>query len=65
MTDLLIVTSETDIHADIVINELQKSNIRAIRLNSESFIQKSKYSYEWQASGNPSRITVAILAPLM
>ncbi len=30
MTDLLIVTSETDIHADVVINELQKSNIRAI-----------------------------------
>jgi len=32
MTDILIVTSETDIHADVVINELQQSNIRAIRL---------------------------------
>jgi len=53
MTDLLIVTSETDIHADVVIKELQKSNIRAIRLNSESFIQKSQYFYEWQASGHP------------
>ncbi len=53
MTDLLIVTSETDIHADVVIEELQKSNIRAIRLNSESFIQKSQYFYEWQASGHP------------
>ncbi|MEG4918796.1 MvdC/MvdD family ATP grasp protein [Microcoleus sp. B7-D4] len=55
MTDLLIVTSETDIHADVVINQLQKSNIRAIRLNSESFIQKSKYAYSWQASGNPTQ----------
>ncbi|WP_341739312.1 MvdC/MvdD family ATP grasp protein [Microcoleus sp. CAWBG640] len=55
MTDLLIVTCETDIHADVVINELQKSNIRAIRLNSESFIKKSKYAYSWQASGNPSQ----------
>ncbi|MCC3436117.1 MvdC/MvdD family ATP grasp protein [Microcoleus sp. PH2017_05_CCC_O_A] len=55
MTDLLIVTSETDIHADVVINELQNSNIRAIRLNSESFIKTSKYAYSWQASGNPSQ----------
>lgn len=53
MANFLIVTSEADIHADIVIKELQKSNIRPIRLNSESFIQKSQYFYEWQASGNP------------
>jgi len=55
MTDLLIVTSETDIHADVVINELQQSKVRAIRFNSETFIQKSQYFYEWQASGNPSK----------
>ncbi|MEG4347458.1 hypothetical protein QUB70_29890 [Microcoleus sp. A003_D6] len=55
MTDLLIVTSETDIHADVVIKELEKSNILAIRLNSENFIQTSKYVYSWQASGNPSQ----------
>jgi hypothetical protein len=55
MTDLLIVTSETDIHADVVIKELQESNLRAIRLNSESFIQTSQYFYDWQSSGNPSK----------
>lgn len=55
MIDLLIVTSETEIHADVVINELQQSNVRAIRLNSENFIQTSQYFYEWQASGNPSK----------
>jgi glutathione synthase/RimK-type ligase-like ATP-grasp enzyme len=55
MIDLLIVTSETDIHADVIINELQKSKIRAIRLNSENFIRKAKYVYSWPASGNPSQ----------
>lgn len=55
MTEFLIVTSETDIHADVVINELQQSNVRAIRLKSESFIQTSQDFYEWQASGNPSK----------
>jgi glutathione synthase/RimK-type ligase-like ATP-grasp enzyme len=53
MTDLLIVTSETDNHVNVVIKELQQSNIRSIRLNSESFILTSKYFYEWQASGSP------------
>ena len=53
MTDLLIVTSETDNHVNVVINELHKSDVQAIRLNSESFFQQSQYFYEWQASGNP------------
>lgn len=55
MTDVLIVTSETDNHVNVVIKELQQSDVQAIRLNSESFIQKSQYFYEWQASGNPSQ----------
>ncbi|MEG4501513.1 hypothetical protein QUB05_25445 [Microcoleus sp. F10-C6] len=55
MTDLLIVTSETDNHVNVLINELHKSDVQAIRLNSESFIQQSQYFYEGQASGNPSQ----------
>ena len=39
MTDVLIVTSETDNHVNVVIKELQQSDVQAIRLNSESFIQ--------------------------
>lgn len=50
MTNLLIVTSESDIHADIVIKELQKTQINPIRLNSDSFIRNSTYFYEWQCS---------------
>lgn len=50
MTNLLIVTSESDIHADVVINELQKTQINPIRLNSDSFIRNSTYFYEWQSS---------------
>jgi hypothetical protein len=55
MTDVLIVTSETDNHVNVVIKELQQSDVQAIRLKSESFIQKSQYFYEWQASTNPSQ----------
>ncbi|NEQ69806.1 MAG: hypothetical protein F6K21_30805 [Symploca sp. SIO2D2] len=55
MTNILIVTSESDIHADVVIKELQQSTVKPIRLNSESFIQKSQYCYEWEASGNLSQ----------
>jgi hypothetical protein len=50
MINLLIVTSESDIHADVVIKELQKTHITPIRLNSEGFIKNSTYFYEWQSS---------------
>ena len=60
MTDVLIVTSETDNHVNVVIKELQQSDVRAIRLNSESFIQKSQYFYEWQASANPNTVYLRI-----
>lgn len=52
MTNLLIVTSESDLHADIVIQYLQKTRINPIRLNSESFIKASQYFYEWQSSSS-------------
>ena len=52
MTNLLIVTSASDIHADVVIRELQKkSKINPIRLNTETFIKNSQYFYEWKSSG--------------
>jgi hypothetical protein len=55
ITNLLIVTSESDTHADAVINELkkvqQKILINPVRLNSENFIKNTNYFYEWQSSG--------------
>ena len=51
MTNLLIVTSESDTHADVVIKDLQETQINPIRLNSDSFIKTGKYVYEWEASG--------------
>ncbi len=51
MPQLLIVTSESDIHADAVIKELQGNVIEPIRLNSESFIPKSQYHFAWGADG--------------
>lgn len=55
MTDFLIVTSEADTHADVIIQELQKTQINPIRLNSESFIKTSQYFYEWQSSSTQSK----------
>ncbi len=56
MISVLIVTSESDIHADVVINELNNSTkVSPIRLNSESFIRTSQYFYEWKSSGIQSR----------
>jgi hypothetical protein len=51
---LLIVTSESDVHADFLIKELSttKSIIEPVRLNTESFIQKSQYYWAWDALGN-------------
>jgi len=59
MTDLLIITSELDIHADVVIKELQKTRIEPIRLNSESFIQAGEYFYEWQSSSAQSNSSLS------
>lgn len=47
----LVVTSESDIHADAVINDIYHHGINAIRLNIDTFIQKSSYAYEWSSSG--------------
>ncbi|MFB8792449.1 MAG: hypothetical protein U7123_27290 [Potamolinea sp.] len=52
MPQLLIVTSESDIHTDAVIKELQGNRIEPIRINSESFIQQSQYHFAWDADGN-------------
>ena len=54
MPQLLIVTSESDVHADFLIKELSttKSIIEPVRLNTESFIQKSQYYWAWDALGN-------------
>jgi hypothetical protein len=52
MSQLLIITSETDIHADAVIKEIHESIIEPIRLNSESFIQQSQYSFNWDMKAN-------------
>lgn len=48
---LLIVTSESDIHADAVIQALNNSFVEPIRLNSESFIREASYSYSWYSTG--------------
>jgi hypothetical protein len=58
MPELLIVTSESDIHADAVISSLPKSKIEAIRLNSESFIHQSEYSFSWNSDGNIDKQTL-------
>lgn len=52
MTQLLIVTSESDIHADAVIKALDDSFVEPIRLNTESFIQQAQYHYSWNNSGD-------------
>ena len=46
----LIITSESDIHADAVIDNIYHYGINAIRLNIDTFIQKSSYAYEWNFS---------------
>jgi len=51
MTQLLIVTSQDDIHADMVIKELEDSKIKPIRLNSDTLIQESAYSFSWNQQG--------------
>jgi glutathione synthase/RimK-type ligase-like ATP-grasp enzyme len=55
MANLLIVTSESDVHADVVIKELQTTKINPIRLNSESFIKTSQYFYEWESSATQTK----------
>ncbi len=52
MSQLLIITSENDIHTDVIVKELYQSNIEPIRLNSESFIPQSEYHIAWGADGN-------------
>lgn len=48
---VLIVTSESDIHADAVIQALSNSFVEPVRLNSESFIREASYSYTWHNTG--------------
>jgi glutathione synthase/RimK-type ligase-like ATP-grasp enzyme len=58
MSQLLIITSESDIHADAVIKALQESGVEAIRLNSESFIQQSEYHFAWGTEGKMTNNTL-------
>ena len=51
MTQLLIVSSKSDVHADAVIHELNGSTIEPVRLNTESFIKESQYHFTWDFSG--------------
>ncbi len=51
MTQLLIVTSQEDIHADMVIKELDNSEIEPVRLNTDTLIQESIYSFSWDQHG--------------
>ena len=51
MSQLLVITSENDIHTDALIKEIHKSDIEAIRLNSESFISQSQYHFTWDVDG--------------
>ena len=51
MIQLLIVTSQNDIHSDMVIKELRNSRIEPIRLNSDTIIQESSYSFSWDQQG--------------
>lgn len=51
MTQALIVTSETDLHADVVIEKLNSSRVKPIRLNTETFIKQSQYCFSWDANG--------------
>jgi hypothetical protein len=56
MTQLLIVTSQSDIHVDALINYLDNTldnrKIEPIRLNTENFIQQAHYQFTWDKSGN-------------
>jgi hypothetical protein len=49
----LIVTSELDTHADAVIKIIKNCNysLKIVRLNLETFIQNSIYTYEWDSLG--------------
>ncbi|RFP63041.1 MAG: hypothetical protein BJG00_001705 [Limnothrix sp. CACIAM 69d] len=64
MTDILIVTSNEDIHADAVIQALASSKLNPIRLNSESFIQQSQYAYSWDQTGQLSQEHLTLLDSL-
>jgi hypothetical protein len=48
---VLIITSEFDLHADAVIQALSNSFVNPIRLNSESFIREAIYSFSWNDTG--------------
>lgn len=52
MSQLLIVSSKSDVHADAVIRELAESIVEPIRLNTEDFTQYSCYQFIWDESGN-------------
>jgi len=54
MAQLLIVTSQDDIHTDVVIKELENSTIEPIRLNSDTLIQESSYTFSWEQQGQPT-----------
>jgi glutathione synthase/RimK-type ligase-like ATP-grasp enzyme len=46
---VLIVTSIIDEHADLIAKELLKREILVLRLNTETFINESIYSFEWSS----------------
>jgi glutathione synthase/RimK-type ligase-like ATP-grasp enzyme len=49
MPQLLIITSENDVHADVLVKSLKDTPVEPIRLNSESFISQSQYHFVWGA----------------
>jgi len=60
MIQLLIVTSQNDIHSDMVIKELRNSRIEPIRLNSDAIIQESSYSFSWDQQGQVTSQSLAL-----
>lgn len=55
MNSVLIVTSVNDEHADFVSKKLIGKNIPVIRINTETFINESIYSFEWSSQCKMTR----------
>lgn len=52
MSQLLIVTSQSDLHVDAVIRELAGSAVESVRLNTEDFTRQAHYYFAWDELGN-------------
>ncbi|NEO87407.1 MAG: hypothetical protein F6J87_24580 [Spirulina sp. SIO3F2] len=52
MFQVAIITSQCDLHADVVIQELESSNVKPVRINTENFITNCRYSHSWSMNGN-------------